>query len=198
MDGVSILIVAKDDASQILHCLQAQPESKTTIQAAASLEKAMLLLSHQIYDIILVDLDLDNTSGIALIRRLVVAFPDSAVIIISGHQGDQRLADRSVRFGAQDYLEKQHISPFSLKKSMQYAVERKHLLQQKIELLADLTNTLEKVDTLQNALPLCRSCLKIYDETRARWIELDAYLKKTKSKSCMRVCPDCRNTLNKI
>ena len=199
MDGLFILVVERDDdASQILNCLQAQPKGKTEIHTAESLEEALRLLSHQMFDIILVDPYLDDTQGIDTIRRLVNVSPDSAIIVISDHRGDERLAITSVRFGAQDYIEKQHLSPFSLGKSIRYAVERRNILQEKIELLADLTSTLEKVDTLQNILPLCRSCQKIYDETGSRWLELDAYMKMIRSKRPKRLCPDCRHELKII
>jgi two-component system sensor histidine kinase UhpB len=196
MDGFSILVVERDDdASQILNCLQAPPEGKTEIHTAESLEEALRLLSHQIFDIILVDPELEDSQGIDTIRRLIKTSPDSAIIVISDYRGDERLAIRSVRFGAQDYIEKQHLSPFSLEKSMLYAVERKNILQEKFELLADLTSALEKVETLQNLLPLCRGCQKIYDETGSRWLELDAYLKVIRSKRSRGLCPDCLNEL---
>lgn len=199
MDGICILVVERDkDTSQILICLQAQPKGKTEIHTAESLEEALRLLAHQMFDVILVDPDLADTQGIDTIRRLVNVSPESAIIVISDHRGDERLAIRSVRFGAQDYIEKQHLSPFSLSKSIRYAVERKNIMQEKIELLTDLTNALGKVDTLQSILPLCRGCQKLYDETGARWLEIDAYLKIIRSKRPRGLCPDCRDGLKNI
>jgi DNA-binding NtrC family response regulator len=199
MDGFSLLVVERDgDASQILNCLQAHPRGKTEIRTAESLESALKLVSHQLFDIILVDPDLDDIQGIDTIRRLVNVSPDSAIIVISDHRGDERLAISSVRFGAQDYIEKQHLSPFSLEKSMLYAVERKNILQEKIELLADLTSALEKVETLQNLLPLCRGCQRIYDEQGSRWLEIDSYLKIDRLNRTSGLCPDCLEDLEDI
>ena len=199
MDGLSILVVERDDeANQILNCLQTQPKGKTEIHTAGSLEEAVRLLSHQMFDIILVDPDLDDIQGIDTIRRLVNVSPDSAIIVISDHRGDERLAIRSVRFGAQDYIEKQHLSPFSLEKSILYAVERKHVLQDKIELLTDLTSALEKVEVLQSILPICKGCQKIYDETGSRWLEIDACLEIIKAKRPEGLCPECRHDLKSI
>ena len=196
MDTFSVLVVARDDsASQILNCLKAHFRDKTNIKTAESLEAAMSLQTHYSFDIILVDPDLADTQGLETIRRLVTASPESAVIVISDHQGDERLAIRSVRFGAQDYIEKQHLSPFSLGKSVIYAVERKNILREKLDLLTDLTSALKKVETLQNLLPLCASCQKIYDETGERWLEVDAYLRLIRSRHREALCPDCRKEI---
>ena len=196
MDGFIVLVIEKDDdTSQIVNCLQAQLKDKTEVYTAESLEAALRLLSHQMFDIILVDPDLDDAQGIDTIRRLVNASPESAIIVISDHRGDERLAIRSVRFGAQDYIERQHLSPFSLEKSIRYAVERKNILQEKIELLTDLTSALEKVETLQRVLPLCKSCQKIYDETGSRWLEMNSYLEIIRLRRPRELCPDCRNSL---
>lgn len=196
MKRFSVMVVQRDDdTNQILNCLKNQFDDKASLETAESLGAALALQSHYLFDIILVDPELDDSQGLETIRRLVTAAPESAVIVISDHKGDESLAVGSVRYGAQDYIEKQHLSPFSLGKSIIYAMERKNILQEKVDLLADLTSTLEKLETLQSLLPLCAGCQKIYDEDGERWLEIASYVPIIKSKRPKALCPDCRREL---
>lgn len=195
MDTISVLVVeADEEPGEILNCLKAQFSERNRIKTAESLEAALTLQNHYSFDIIIVNPDLADAHGLETIRRLMAAAPDMAIIVISDHRGDEQLAIKSVRYGAQDYIEKQQLSPFSLGKSIIYAMERKNILQQKKDLLADLTDTLKKIEALQSILPLCASCQKIYHEADSLWLDVHSYLQKTRSRPTQTLCPDCRET----
>jgi DNA-binding NarL/FixJ family response regulator len=196
MNRFSVLVVQRDDGiNQILNCLNSQFDDNASLETAESLGAALALQAHYLFDIILVDPDLADSQGLETIRRLVSAAPESAVIVISENKGDESTAVRSLRYGAQDYIEKRHLSPFALGKAIIYAIERKNILQEKVDLLADLTSALEKLETLQSILRLCAGCQKIYDEHGKRWLDVDSYVETISSQRPKALCPDCRRDL---
>ena len=64
------------------------------------------------------------------------------LIVLTGLK-DQQVALQAVRFGAQDYLEKDQLTPTLLYRSILYAMERKKSIQDKMDLFADLGKALE-------------------------------------------------------
>jgi len=148
---------------------------------------------HYSFDVILVDPDLPDAKGLEAVRRLLAAVPDAAIIVISDRRGDRGLAIRCVRFGAQDYIEQQHLSPFYLYKSVIYAIERKRILQQKDDLLADLGEALQKVNMLQQMLPLCKGCQKVYSSEDSRWLDMKIYIRQRAGQlQQIGLCPECK------
>ncbi len=196
MKNFTVLVAERTaTSSKILDYLKDGGNSIAKIKKCDSLERGRTLLIQNSFDAILLDPDLIDTQGFETVLRFVTAAPEAAVIVISDQRSDEGLAIKSVRFGAQDYIERQHLSPFYLMKSITYAVERKSRLQEKGELLLDLANALKMVDTLQNLLPLCASCQKIYYEKESRWMDLSAYLQTKGVRKSRKVCPDCLETL---
>ena len=73
---------------------------------AGSVEEALLLLSERLVDIMVVDLSLDNRSGLDLIKAARVGHPQVKSLVLSMH--DERLhAERALRAGARGYVMKQ-------------------------------------------------------------------------------------------
>jgi DNA-binding response OmpR family regulator len=83
-------------------------------------------------DCALVDLGLPGSQGLGAVREILRRAPRLPVVVLSGN-GDQVLALRAVREGAQDYLVKGRTDAGLLAKTIRYAIERKkieHELQQ--------------------------------------------------------------------
>ena len=73
---------------------------------AGSVDEAMALLAGQPVDVAIVDLSLEEQSGMELIRRARVRYPKLQCLVLSMH--DERLhAERALRAGARGYLMKQ-------------------------------------------------------------------------------------------
>jgi PAS domain S-box-containing protein len=74
-------------------------------------------------DVVLLDLSLPDSSGIATVRSLRSAAPDVAVVVLTGLQ-DERVGLEAVREGVQDYLVKGQLDGDRAARAIRYAVER--------------------------------------------------------------------------
>ncbi|MHB8809230.1 MAG: response regulator [Desulfobulbaceae bacterium] len=193
MDNISILIVEDNPGDSLLikEYLAEGQRFSAEIMEAETLESALGLLVHYDFDVVLLDLSLPDSSGLDTVRRLITKFPELAVIVLTGLQ-DEEVALQSVRYGAQDYLEKQQLSANMLSKSIRYSIERKLAMQEKEELLNDLTLSFERIQSLEGMLPICVSCKKIHTADR-QWLPIEEYV----ANRSHLVCPDCRNVLEK-
>ncbi|MBU4606648.1 MAG: response regulator, partial [Proteobacteria bacterium] len=81
------------------------------------------LLGQERFDLIMADLGLPDSQGIATFHRLTEAAPATPIIILTG-LGDREVALACLREGAQDYITKNEMSPLSLGKAVRYALER--------------------------------------------------------------------------
>jgi DNA-binding NarL/FixJ family response regulator len=193
MENLAILIIESNttDSRLIKDYLCRAPLKAGIIDTAESLHAALERLARTAYDVILVNLMLSDSSGLETIRSIVNGAPEAAIIAIS--EGESHaLASKSIRFGAQDHLEKQHISPIMLLKSLCYAIERRTMLQEKEDVLNDLGTALEKIGSLENILPFCVNCRKIRNAA-GQWLNLEEYINEHDHRGTNRlICPNCR------
>ncbi|HET9838318.1 MAG TPA: response regulator [Candidatus Angelobacter sp.] len=75
-------------------------------------------------DVVLLDLNLDDSCGYETFRTVREAAPRAAILVLSGSD-DEALAIRTVREGAQDYLVKGSFDGKLLLRAIRYALERK-------------------------------------------------------------------------
>src|SRR5215470_6023308 len=97
----------------MLHCKQ-----------VSSLTEALKILQAIQFDVILLDLNLEDSSGYDSFSRILPAAMQAAILVLSGSD-DEALAIRTVREGAQDYLVKGSFDGRLLLRSIRYAFERK-------------------------------------------------------------------------
>ena len=75
-------------------------------------------------DVILLDLTLPDSYGLASLDSLIQYAPKLPIVVLT-NTNDDELAVEAVRRGAQDYLVKRHINQDILVRSLRYAIERK-------------------------------------------------------------------------
>ena len=75
-------------------------------------------------DVILLDLNIRDSSGIETYERISSVFSEAPVVVLSG-MDDRNLALRIVSKGAQDYLLKNEINGGALDKTIKYGMLRK-------------------------------------------------------------------------
>jgi len=80
-------------------------------------------LSEGDYDVLLLDLGLEATTGLATLERVFDHHPNQAIIVLTGLDDDE-MAVEAIRTGAQDYLPKDDIDADRLMRALRYAVER--------------------------------------------------------------------------
>jgi two-component system nitrogen regulation response regulator NtrX len=100
----SVLIV--DDEEGIRRTLAGVLEDEGfSVQVAASGEECLSAFEHRVFACVLLDVWLPGIDGIETLRQLRAGFPDTAVIMISGH-GSIATAVRATQLGALDFIEK--------------------------------------------------------------------------------------------
>jgi diguanylate cyclase (GGDEF)-like protein len=99
------------------------------------------LLAGQRPDVVVLDLNLPDGTGIQTLRRVMEDVPGTPVIVLTGSD-DEETGIRALQIGAQDYLVKDQIDSKSLPRALRYALER-HRLQEAVhaeKLSDDLTH----------------------------------------------------------
>jgi signal transduction histidine kinase len=102
------------------------------------LAEALQEINQNTYDVILLDLTLPDSQGLASLAALINYAPNLPVVVLT-NTNDDELALEAVRSGAQDYLVKRLVKPEVLVRSLRHAIERKHAL----ETLRAVNHTLE-------------------------------------------------------
>ena len=77
-------------------------------------------------ELVLLDLSLPDSAGLATFESVHAAAPDVPIVVVSGLD-DQAVAVRAVHEGAQDYLVKGQLDGATILRSMRYAIERHRL-----------------------------------------------------------------------
>jgi len=196
MNKISILVVEDNPADVVLvrEFLADMSGCAYELATSATMAEALALLAVKNADVVLLDLSLPDSTGIETVRTLIGKHPRVAVIVLTGLQ-DEQTALQSVRYGAQDYLNKRLLSPDVLHRSIAYSLERKKSLREKENLLADLAMALERIELLQGMLPVCVCCKKIQAED-SNWYQPEDYFKfPSKHLSHHGVCPECSGSL---
>ena len=93
------------------------------VESAARLSAALTRLQEKGIDLVLLDLGLPDSQGLATLHQLRQSARDVPVIVLSGSD-DQELAIAAVRAGAQDYLVKEQIGRGVLIHAARCALER--------------------------------------------------------------------------
>lgn len=97
--------------------------SKTQLNHARNLQVAISSLKEDTPDVILLDLNLEDSTGLKTLQKLKEFAMDCPIVIITSADNDH-LGLTAVKMGAQDYLVKQRIGNGSLLRSLHYAMER--------------------------------------------------------------------------
>lgn len=126
-----VLIVENNlvDSKMIRGMLEKSLYGSFETESTDTLEGAFYLLSTQEFDVVLLDLNLHDSSGLDTLRRTNQRFPNIPIVVNTGAYQDD-LGLKAVRCGAQDYLIKGKYLPYGLAKSLYYAIERKHAEQE--------------------------------------------------------------------
>jgi len=123
------LLVLEDnpgDARLIKEQLAVFPAASFEITFAARLDEALRHLGERHFDVVLTDLHLLDSQGLATVNAVRRRSNGAAVLVLSG-SGDDPLAAQAVREGAQDYMVKGEVTPKGLGRALCHAIERKKL-----------------------------------------------------------------------
>jgi two-component system NtrC family response regulator len=122
-----ILIVEDDDSLRKIMHLQLEREGYEVVSAATA-EDALSSLEKSPHDLVITDLHLPGLSGIDLLKKSRLEYPETAVIVMTAF-GTIQTAVEAMKAGAYDYLTKP-IHPYELKVIVGRSLEHYRLLEE--------------------------------------------------------------------
>ncbi len=120
---IQLLLVEDDPGDALLvESLLAGVAPNVDVMRVDRLQQAEEVLPGGI-DCVLLDLGLPDALGLEAVERLRAAAPDAAIVVLTGHDDEQRGVDALSR-GAEDYLVKGRVDGPLLARAIRYAIER--------------------------------------------------------------------------
>jgi serine phosphatase RsbU (regulator of sigma subunit) len=122
---IQLLLVEDDpgDALLVESLLAGVAPNVDVMRVERVQEAAELLSTPPGLDCVLLDLGLPDAMGLEGLERLRAAAPDAAIVVLTGHDDEQRGVEALSR-GAQDYLVKGDVDGPLLARAIRYAIER--------------------------------------------------------------------------
>jgi diguanylate cyclase (GGDEF)-like protein len=140
--GVTVLLIEDSavDSALVDRMVASISGLEVRLEVQNTLAGGLARLAQDGVDLILLDLSLPDSRGLATFVQLQAVAPGLPVIVMSADEGEA-LALESVRLGAQDYLTKGHVTTASLGRAVRYALERHRLVAslRGLSLVDDLT-----------------------------------------------------------
>jgi two-component system sensor histidine kinase UhpB len=124
--NINVLIIedSPSDARLVLEALKGIAEPVYRVEWVQRLSAGLAKLSGGDIDVLLLDLGLPDSQGLAALPLIHAVAPSLPVVVLSGAD-DEQLAVDAVQAGAQDYLVKSYVNNHMLPRSLRYAIERK-------------------------------------------------------------------------
>ena len=123
---VNILLVEDNlaEARLLQEVLKGSLISRFNLAHVKRLKDAIAQIEVDHFDVILLDLTLPDSYGLASLDSLIEHAPKLPIVVLT-NTNDDELAVEAVRHGAQDYLVKRQLNQDILVRSLRYAIERK-------------------------------------------------------------------------
>jgi diguanylate cyclase (GGDEF)-like protein len=142
----SLLVESQLEYAQLLRQGIANADlTEIKVTHATSILEALDLLIESSFDIILLDLNLPDSQGLATFNAIYEHCAYIPIIVLSA-QDDKDLALRVIREGAQDFLALEHADPHRVARAIQIAIIRHQAMEhlRQLTLLDDLTGLLNR------------------------------------------------------
>lgn len=172
-----------DDVILTGYLLEEVKNVSCRVRQVERLVQGLEQIAHGLPDVILLDLNLPDSHGLATFEMVKNVASNVPIIITSGLASED-LAVKAVQQGAQDYLIKGQINSHLLIRSILYGIERQ-------KLIVELQNALDKVKTLEGLLPICCYCKDIKDDS-GHWFSIEKYIHSHSTAEFSHgICPKC-------
>ena len=173
MDHISILLVEDNPADQVMveEVLRDATTFKYQLAICERVHQVPDRLAETHPDVILLDLSLPDSSGLATLEKVISYSPNTPVIIFTGLD-DRRMGLEAINLGAEDYLVKGEIREGSaLERTISFALERFKLRRDLYQAMDRLEQSNQKLEDfayvishdLKSPLNNLRSLLDMYN-----------------------------------
>jgi putative two-component system response regulator len=127
-ENIRVLVVEDNpaDAELILEMVQEYAPGAIELQVANRLSAAIDMLGATLFEAVLLDLGLPDSTGLNTLGKLLARFPALPIVVVTGLT-DETTGIEAVKRGAQDYIVKGQINWRSVYSSIRFAVERKEM-----------------------------------------------------------------------
>jgi signal transduction histidine kinase len=148
---VDVLLI-EDNAADVrffgLLLESAPTTSRFRLHRAATLADGVALLRARHVDVIVLDLGLEESDGLATVQRLVACGERLPALVVLSGLDDEEVAVEALQAGAQDYLIKGQIDARQLARAIRYAIGRHQAEQAIAERTVELERSRELVRSL--------------------------------------------------
>jgi signal transduction histidine kinase/DNA-binding NarL/FixJ family response regulator len=127
---------------------------------ATNLKETFALCEQGEFDVILLDLGLQESSSLETLKMIKVFNIKSPIVVMTGLD-DEEIALSALREGAQDYLVKNRLTAENILKSIKYGIERKKIQ----DLLKKHTHRFSILSSATAALSQCENILSSFSTT---------------------------------
>jgi PAS domain S-box-containing protein len=128
---VNILLVDDDPLDRRLvevTLARSNTSVQYNVETAGTLSEATKRLSNGSYDVLLLDLNLPDSSGIDTVQKAQDTNSDASIVVLTGLD-DEEMGLEAIRRGAEDYLIKGKSLEHILVRTIRYSLERKRVRQ---------------------------------------------------------------------
>jgi signal transduction histidine kinase/DNA-binding response OmpR family regulator len=172
-EPIRILLIEDNPADALLleATLDGAYPGRYAVTKAASMAVARARAAEGDFDVILADLTLPDSEGLATLDVIRAAVPSAPIVALTGVTNDA-VAMEAVRRGAQDYMVKGHSSAALMARSIRYAIDR-HRTQEELrqaragleQKVRERTEELRKANQALRMLSECNEAVvRIADE----------------------------------
>lgn len=116
------VLLVEDSPTQAAALSAALDEAGLEVVTAGSLHAAKEQLARP-FDVVLLDLELPDATGLEGVHALVDEHPSVPIVVLTSTHGEQ-IALYALAAGAQDYVPKHSLAPETLPRALRYAIER--------------------------------------------------------------------------
>jgi PAS domain S-box-containing protein len=122
-EPIQILIVEDNPGDLRIVCEMVREAPHLVLHPVDSLAAGIRYLLTERVDVILLDLGLPDSQGLATLAAIIEADATVPVVVLTGRD-DEAFGQEAVRNGAQDYLVKGRVVEHALTRAVRYALER--------------------------------------------------------------------------
>ncbi|HWE57874.1 MAG TPA: EAL domain-containing protein [Acidimicrobiales bacterium] len=128
---VSVLLVEDDDEDYLItsDMLQRQDRTRFHLDRCGDFTSALERIRHDRHDIYIVDYRLGAHTGLELVKEAFANRAQAPVILLTG-EGDYSIDQEASASGVTDFMLKQELNPFTLERTIRYAISQYHALEQ--------------------------------------------------------------------